>query len=59
MNIEEFRTYCLAKTGVTEAFPFDQETLVFKVGGKMFALTNVESFESRPYDENIVVADVK
>ena len=42
MNIEEFRDYCLAKKGVTEEFPFDEHTLVFKVGGKMFALCPLE-----------------
>ncbi|WP_026464683.1 MmcQ/YjbR family DNA-binding protein [Adhaeribacter aquaticus] len=46
MNIEEFRDYCLAKPGVTEETPFGPETLVFKVGGKIFALTDIESFES-------------
>lgn len=40
MNIEEFREYCLGKKSVTESFPFDETTLVFKVAGKMFALTN-------------------
>lgn len=46
MNIEEFRNYCLSKKAVTEDFPFDESTLVFKVMGKMFALTglNVEEF---------------
>ena len=42
MNIEELRNYCLSKRGVTEGFPFDETTLVFKVLGKMFALTNTE-----------------
>jgi predicted DNA-binding protein (MmcQ/YjbR family) len=42
MNIEEFREYCMAKPGVTEGFPFGETTLVFKVMGKMFALTNLE-----------------
>lgn len=42
MNIEEFRDYCLAKKGVTESFPFDEQTLVFKVMGKMFALSGLE-----------------
>jgi len=42
MNIEEFRTYCLSKNGVKEGFPFDEKTLVFKVLGKMFALTGLE-----------------
>lgn len=45
MNIEAYRDYCIAKKGVTEHFPFDQTTLVFKVGGKMFALADVDSFE--------------
>lgn len=42
MNIEEFREYCLHKKGAEESFPFDESTMVFKVGGKMFALTNLE-----------------
>ena len=42
MNIEQFRDFCLAKKGVTESFPFDQNTLVFKVSGKMFALTSLK-----------------
>ena len=45
MNIEEYRDYCIAKKAVTESFPFDNNTLVFKVAGKMFALAGVESFE--------------
>jgi predicted DNA-binding protein (MmcQ/YjbR family) len=43
MNIESFREYCLRKNGVTESFPFDETTLVFKVSNKMFALTDLES----------------
>lgn len=46
MNIEEFRSYCLAKSGVEETFPFDHKTIVFKVGGKMFALSDVEEFDA-------------
>ena len=42
MNVENFRDYCLAKKGVTEEFPFDEETLVYKVSGKMFALCGLE-----------------
>lgn len=42
MNLDNVRTYCLKKKGkITEEFPFDDETLVFKVFGKMFLLTNV------------------
>lgn len=42
MNIEDLRSYCLAKKHVTESFPFDESTLVFKVAEKMFALTGLE-----------------
>lgn len=45
MNIEDFRKYCLAKKGVTEEFPFDETTLVFKVMGKMFVLTDIVEFK--------------
>lgn len=43
MNIESLRDYCLTKKGSSESFPFDETTLVFKVMGKMFALTDLES----------------
>lgn len=46
MDIIELRDYCLDKPGVTESFPFDSNTLVFKVLDKMFALTNVEHYVS-------------
>jgi predicted DNA-binding protein (MmcQ/YjbR family) len=36
----------LQKRGVTEGFPFDENTLVFKVFGKMFALMDVDVFDS-------------
>lgn len=45
MHIEAFREYCLSKPGVEETFPFDEQTLVFKVMGKMFALTGLERSE--------------
>lgn len=44
MHFEDFREYCLKKPFVTEGFPFDSSTLVFKVGGKMFALADVDDF---------------
>ena len=46
MNIEEFRDYCLEKPGVSEEMPFGPDTLVFKVGGKIFALTDINTFAS-------------
>lgn len=42
MNIEDLRMYCVSKLHVTESFPFDEATLVFKVADKMFALTGLE-----------------
>ena len=42
MNIETLRDYCISKEGVTESFPFGDDTLVFKVIGKIFALANLE-----------------
>lgn len=45
MNIEEFRAFCLSLWGVEEGMPFDDKTLVFYVGGKMFSLTNIDGFE--------------
>jgi len=45
MNIEQLYDFCLSKKGVTEHFPFDEETLVFKVGGKMFCLTSLNEWE--------------
>ena len=46
MDIEEYRDYCLSKPGTTESMPFDENVLVFKVMDKMFALTDVNAFES-------------
>ena len=43
MNIEEIRLYCLDNKVVTEGFPFDDTTLVFKVAGKMFALLSLDN----------------
>ena len=45
MNLETYYEYCISKKGVTEHFPFDEDTLVFKVGGKMFALSSLRQWE--------------
>ncbi|MDD7914858.1 MmcQ/YjbR family DNA-binding protein [Polaribacter ponticola] len=45
MHIEQLRDFCIAKKGVTEHFPFDDVTLVFKVMHKMFALSGLEKWE--------------
>jgi predicted DNA-binding protein (MmcQ/YjbR family) len=46
MDLEHFMQWCNAKKGVTEEFPFGENILVYKVMGKMFALTDVDQFES-------------
>jgi predicted DNA-binding protein (MmcQ/YjbR family) len=45
MYLDDLRTYCLEKPGTSEGFPFDQKTLVFKVMDKIFAITDIDSFE--------------
>ena len=42
MNIETIREYCLSKDAVIESFPFGDDTLVFKVNGRIFVLANLE-----------------
>jgi len=46
MDIEKICKYCSQKNGVSESFPFNETTLVFKVVDKMFALFDVENFQS-------------
>ncbi len=46
MDLETFRGYCLKLKGVTESTPFDDKTLAFKVMDKIFALTDMDSFQS-------------
>jgi predicted DNA-binding protein (MmcQ/YjbR family) len=46
MTLENLRRYCLSKPGTTEEFPFDRSTMVFKVMGKMYVLTDVDVFDS-------------
>ena len=45
MNIEEIRDYCMAKAGVTDGLPFGDDTLVFKLENKIFALVSMDSIE--------------
>lgn len=45
MHIEQLRDFCISKKGVTEHFPFDEITLVFKVMNKMFALSSLDKWE--------------
>ncbi len=50
MNLETLRRYCLAKEETSEDFPFDEETLVLRVRGKIFALTGINE---RPLTVNL------
>lgn len=43
MNLQDIKKYCKSKKGVTESFPFDDKTLVMKVGSKMFLLTSINN----------------
>ena len=46
MNIEEYRNFCLSFSGATEDLPFDENTLCFKIMGKIFSICDIEEFES-------------
>ena len=46
MNLDYFYDYCLSKKGVTEHFPFNEDALVLKIGGKMFLLSSLSSWEN-------------
>jgi predicted DNA-binding protein (MmcQ/YjbR family) len=53
MTIQDYYDYCLSKKGATEHFPFDEDTLVFKVGGKMFALSSLMQWEKNEPSVNL------
>ncbi len=47
MDIEQLREYCLSKQQVVDDTPFGPETLVFKVGGKIFLLLGLDNEDLR------------
>lgn len=47
MDLANFREYCLSKPNATEGTPFGPDTLVFKVGGKIFAITSLDEIPPR------------
>ncbi|OAQ40860.1 MmcQ-like protein [Pedobacter psychrophilus] len=58
MNIETLRTYSLNKLGATESFPFGNDTLVFKVGNKVFLLSSLDnpiSFNAKCNPEKAII----
>lgn len=50
MHIEDIREYCLSKIGVTEELPFGPDTLVFKVGGKVFLLMGLDQVDALSFN---------
>lgn len=46
MTLDRFRAHCLKKPGFSEDLPFGPEVLVFRVAGKIFALTDPDTFGS-------------
>jgi predicted DNA-binding protein (MmcQ/YjbR family) len=46
MTLAEFRDHCIHLPGFSEDLPFDENTLAFRVGGKIFALMDVDLFTS-------------
>ncbi|RNL77377.1 MmcQ/YjbR family DNA-binding protein [Sinomicrobium pectinilyticum] len=53
MTIDRLRNYCLNKKGATEDTPFGEDTIVFKVMGKMFALTSLDKWEAGDHSVNL------
>ena len=49
MHIEAIRDFCLTLPATTEDFPFDDRTLVFRIGGKIYLLIDVEE----PWEFNV------
>ena len=44
-EFEDIRNHCLQKAHISEEFPFDERTCVWKVDGKVFALADIEQFD--------------
>lgn len=59
MDVIQFRDYCLSMTGAVESFPFDKDTLAFKVKGKIFALTSLKTWETGEGRVNLKCAPEK
>lgn len=47
MTFEELKNHCLSKAGAYIDFPFDDRTIVFKIGPKMFALSDIKDSEEK------------
>ena len=45
MELSDLYDFCMQMKGVSEHFPFDEDVLVFKVGGKIFLLTSISKWE--------------
>ncbi|RYD19758.1 MAG: MmcQ/YjbR family DNA-binding protein [Verrucomicrobiaceae bacterium] len=47
MDLPDAIAHCLSKPGAEETTPFGPEVLVYKIGGKVFALTDPDQFPAR------------
>ncbi|HON79475.1 MAG TPA: MmcQ/YjbR family DNA-binding protein [Spirochaetota bacterium] len=50
LTLKKIRSYCSRKKGVSEDFPFDMETLVLRVGSKIFLLSDINE---KPFRMNL------
>lgn len=46
MTLQQIQEFCESKSHVEPSFPFDEDTLVYKVAGKMFALISLSKWEN-------------
>jgi predicted DNA-binding protein (MmcQ/YjbR family) len=43
VTADELQSWCLGRRGASEEFPFGEQPSVFKIAGKMFAISNLDS----------------
>ncbi|MDI9357044.1 MAG: MmcQ/YjbR family DNA-binding protein [Chitinophagaceae bacterium] len=53
MTLEDLHQYCISKEETVGEFPFDRDTLAFKVKGKIFALTSMKKWEEQTPSINL------
>ncbi len=53
MTLQAWVDYCMSKPGAVQDFPFDKDTLVFKVQEKMFSLTSLKRWEAGDHSINL------
>ena len=53
ITLEYLVDFCMSKKGVSQEFPFDKKTMVFKLCGKMFLLTDIKAWQERQGSVNL------